>query len=218
MEIPSLESTDSTASRRNLLKLAVAAGAGLALGATSARAATATPPPIVPAVGPTPPVNYKFNLSTYKPEVANAGGSVTLCRESNFPVVGGNAAAVYLLKLKPGALREPHWHPNCWEFDVVVAGTAQMTIVAPNGVPSVFTLEPGEVAFVPQGFVHSIKDIGTVDVVIPIVFNHEMPSDIGLSTMWGGFDESQFAQTFGVPNSVIAAIPSSPPGTSYIAP
>lgn len=218
MEIPSLESAAALASRRNLLKLAVAAGAGLALGATSAQAANAAPPVIVPAAGPTPPVNYKFPLSTFKPEVENAGGSVTTCREVTFPVVRGNAAAVYLLKLKPGALREPHWHPNCWEFDVMVSGKVQMTIVAPNGVPSVFTLEPGDVSFVPQGYVHSIKNIGTVEAVMPIVFNHEMPSDVGLSTMWGGFAESQFAQTFGVPDSVISAIPASAPGTSYIVP
>jgi oxalate decarboxylase len=218
MEIPSLDNTDALASRRQLLKLAAAAGAGLALAATTVRAAPATAPVVVPAKGPTPPVNYKFNLSTYKPEVANAGGSVTFCREDTFPVVGGNAAAVYLLKLKPGALREPHWHPNCWEFDVMVTGKVQMTIVAPDGVPSVFTLDPGEVAFVPQGYVHSIKNIGTVDVVMPIVFNNSMPSDIGLSTMLGGMDESQFAQTFGVPTSALDAIPKPPPGTSYIVP
>ncbi len=218
METPSLDNTDVLASRRQLLKLAVATGAGLALAATNAHAAAGTAPVVVPAQGPTPPVNYKFNLSTFKPEVVNAGGSVTFCRESTFPVVAGNAAAVYLLKLKPGALREPHWHPNCWEFDVMVAGTVQMTIVSPDGVSSVFTLEPGDVAFVPQGFVHSIKNIGTVDVVMPIVFNNSMPSDIGLSTMWGGFEESQFAQTFGVPASALNDIPPSPPGTSYVVP
>jgi oxalate decarboxylase len=192
--------------RRDLIKLTVATGAGLALGAGSAHG-TPSVAPAEPDASPSKPATYRFRLGALKPVVDNTGGSVAECKKTNFPVVQNGGAGIFLLKLKPGGLREPHWHPNCWEMDYVVAGTVEMTIVPPYGPVDTFTLEPGDVAFVPQGFAHSIVNIGDVDAVIPIVFNNELPSDIGLSSMYCGFPEGQFAQTFGVPGSAMSSIP-----------
>lgn len=188
--------------RRDLLKLAVATGAGLAFGAHSALAATGGE-----AQTPATPRTHKFKLSALKPAVDNAGGSVAECDKRNFPIVENGGAGIFLLKLQPGGMREPHWHPNCWEMDYVVAGTVQMTIVSPDGPADTFTLEPGDVAFVPQGYAHSILNTGDVEAVIPIVFNSDLPSDIGLSTMLGEFPNGQFAQTFGVPAAALSGIP-----------
>ncbi len=204
MDTSPSDTPTSLTPRRDLLKMAVATGAGFALSALpSAKAADPAPP----GTAPKPASSYKYKLNALKPQVDNAGGSVAECDEVVFPVVKNGGAAVFLLKLKPGALREPHWHPNCWEMDYVVAGTVQMTIVPPDGEADIFTLEPGDVAFVPQGFAHSIANIGSDEAIIPIVFNNSRPDDLGLSTMYGKFPAGQFTQTFGVPPSAMSAIP-----------
>jgi len=190
--------------------MALATGAGLAL--SPAAAASKSEAPSAP-----PPLSYKFKLDALKPAVDTAGGSVAECDARNFPIVENGNAAIFLLKLKPGGLREPHWHPNCWELDYVVSGTVQMTIVSPTGPVDTFVLEPGDVAFVPQGYAHSIVNIGDVEAVIPIVFNNALPSDIGLSTMYSEFPPGQFTQTFGVPASAMAGIPQ-PKGTLFVVP
>ncbi len=204
MSNASSDSPEPMTPRRDLLKLAVATGAGMALSAAGpARAASSE----APATPPSGPRTHKFRLGALKPVVDNSGGSVAECDERNFPIVEKGGAGIFLLKLQPGGLREPHWHPNCWEMDYVVAGKVRMTIVSPDGPVETFTLEPGDVAFVPQAYAHSIVNIGDVEAVIPIVFNDSLPSDIGLSTMYGQFPPEQFPQTFGVPPAAMAAIP-----------
>lgn len=211
-----LPPTENLTSRRDLLKLAAVTGAGLAFGAVSVQAA----PSLASAesnASSAKSLNYKFKLGGLKPAVDTKGGSVAECDKRNFPVVEKGGAGIFLLKLQPGGLREPHWHPNCWEMDYVVAGTVEMTIVPPRGPASTFTLEPGDVAFVPQGYAHSIINIGDVEAVIPIVFNDELPSDIGLSTMFSEFPTDQFTQTFGVPASAMSDVPK-PKNTLFVVP
>lgn len=204
MANPSSDSPEPMTPRRDLLKMAVATGAGMALSAAaSARAAS---PGDGPSASPEPRT-HKFRLGALKPVVDTAGGSVAECDKRNFPIVEKGGAGIFLLKLQPGGLREPHWHPNCWEMDYVVAGKVRMTIVSPEGPVETFTLEPGDVAFVPQAYAHSIVNIGDVEAVIPIVFNDSLPSDIGLSTMYGQFPPDQFPQTFGVPAAAMEAVP-----------
>lgn len=202
-----MENSPQPSSRRDLLKMAMATGAGLALSAIPSAQAAEPTPPAATSDAPRSTSSYKYKLSALKPQVDNAGGSVAECDERVFPVVQKGGAALFLLKLQPGGLREPHWHPNCWEMDYVVAGTVEMTIVPPDGEADIFTLEPGDIAFVPQGFAHSIKNIGGVEAIIPITFNNARPDDLGLSTMYGKFPAGQFTQTFGVEPTAMAGIP-----------
>ena len=188
----------SSSSRRDLLKAALVTGAGLAFGATASAA------PSIPAKDAS---SHKFRLSSLQPQIDTSGGSVAECDRRVFPILEKGGAGIFLLKLQPGALREPHWHPDCWELDYVVSGKVEMTVVPPDEPAQTFLLEPGDVAFVPQGHAHSIRNIGDVEAVIPIVFNSSLPTDIGLSTMYAEFPSGQFAQTFGVPAAAMAPIP-----------
>jgi len=210
-------SEQNSPSRRDLLKIAATTGAGLLLAGLTNRAEAATP--ASPEKSDFKPSKYthKFDLKKLAPTVANAGGAIAICNEDNFPVVAGHGAAVFLLTLKPGSLREPHWHPNCWEIDVPLAGKSELIVVDPNDTVDTVVLEPGDIGFIPQGYAHSIQNVGNDDAVIAIVFNDSKPDDIGLSTMLGGLPKSQFAQTFGVPDATMAGIPK-PKKTYFVAP
>jgi oxalate decarboxylase len=147
---------------------------------------------------------YRFPLSRAKPQVATKGGSVVECTVKNFPVVGQSDAAVFLLRLQPGALREPHWHPNAWELEYVVSGKARLGVITPEGTSDIVDLEPGDVGFVPQGWAHFIENIGNTEMVMPIVFGNNQPNDIGLSTFFSGTPTEAFARTFNVPEADLA--------------
>ena len=144
---------------------------------------------------------FSFPLATAKPTVTTPGGSVTELTEDNFPVFKGNAAAIFYLVLKPGRLREPHWHPNAWELDFCVEGKGELGIITPDGDTSTSTLSPGDIGFVPQAWGHYIRNVGPGDMKFAIAFNNSVPNDVGLSTMFGGMPTNTFSQTLGVPQA-----------------
>ena len=147
----------------------------------------------------------KFNVFSINPKVVEPHGTVTEVTGDNFPVLKGNQAAVFYLVMKPGAVREPHWHPDAWELDVPISGNGRLGVVNPNDTWSAQAIKPGsEIGFVPQGYAHYIENIGKDDVRWMIVFNNTYPDDIGLSTMFGGMPTHTFTKTFGLPSDGLA--------------
>ena len=67
------------------------------------------------------------------------GGTVRVADSRNFTVSTTVAAA--LLTIRPGGLREMHWHPNADEWQYYISGEAQMTVfnVGPKAVTQKIT-------------------------------------------------------------------------------
>lgn len=199
-------------SRRQLL---------IAAGATSAIGAIAVAPDIASAGvsdanggGPVlPPTQdtYRFPLASTTPQIVRSGGSITKAGPDNFPVLTDNQVSAGYLVLKPGALREPHWHPTHWEVDYAVKGKGELGIVTPDDQQNISRLEPGDIGFIPMGWAHYIRNVGNTDMIWVLVFNNPL-TDIGLSTMFGGMPTSTFTQTLGVP----LAGATKPPETRFI--
>ena len=57
-----------------------------------------------------------------KPNKATEGGQVQIADSTNFHVSTTVAAA--LVTVKPGGLREMHWHPNADEWQYYIQGRA----------------------------------------------------------------------------------------------
>jgi oxalate decarboxylase len=186
-------------SRRQLL---------IAASATSAIGAVAAAPDIAAADGRDgngggpvlPPTSdtYRFPLASTTPQIVRPGGSITKAVPGNFPVLNDNQVSAGYLVLKPGALREPHWHPTHWEVDYAVTGKGELGIVTPDDQQNISRLEPGDIGFIPTGWAHYIRNVGNTDMIWVLVFNNPL-TDIGLSTMFGGMPTSTFSQTLGVP-------------------
>ncbi len=153
---------------------------------------------------------YHFPLASAKPTAVTPGGTVTELTEDNFPIFKGNAAGVFYLTLKPGALREPHWHPNAWEMDYCVEGEGELGVVTPDGDQRIQTLSPGDIGFIPQGWAHYIRNPGPGTMKFVVVFNNSLPNDIGLSTMFGGMPTNTFSQTLGVAGGTLDQARKSP--------
>jgi oxalate decarboxylase/phosphoglucose isomerase-like protein (cupin superfamily) len=116
---------------------------------------------------------FLYDLTKSKPAVKKPGGTVQLAYETDFPVVAGQNAAMALVVLKKGGIREPHWHPDAWEFDYCISGKARMSVVGPNDEWQSFKVEPGQIVFVPQGYFHYFENIGEEDLRFLIVFNNQ---------------------------------------------
>jgi oxalate decarboxylase len=91
---------------------------------------------------------------------------------------------LYFLRLECEGIREPHWHPNAAELSYCLEGRALMTIFSPGARHDSFTVDPGEIVFVPKGFLHHIENINQGETKFAIAFNHERPEDIGMSGYW----------------------------------
>jgi oxalate decarboxylase len=146
---------------------------------------------------------HTFNLEGIKPQAVHDGGTRAMANENNFSLLKG--MALYSLRLHSGGVREPHWHPNAAELSYCLAGRALMTIFSPGAGHDTFTVDPGEIVYVPRGYLHHIENIDHGDTKFAIAFNHELPEDIGISGSTGSMTDSVLGATFGLPSEYFAS-------------
>jgi oxalate decarboxylase len=100
---------------------------------------------------------FRFPLNE-QPERVLPGGSAREATAVQFPV-SKNIAAV-LMTLKPGGLRELHWHANAAEWAYVIEGNVRVTVVDPQGGIEIADFGPGDIWYFPRGHAHSIQGLG----------------------------------------------------------
>jgi oxalate decarboxylase len=126
---------------------------------------------------------HLFHLSTWSPN-ALEGGSITGANEENFPILKGQDCSIYIARLEPNGVREPHWHPNAWEVNFVVSGKVKWSFLGPKASYDIFEAEQGDVVFIPRGEFHYFENASeTEDLVVLVVFNtstSEPNDDIGI--------------------------------------
>src|SRR6201996_295326 len=122
--------------------------------------------------------SFAFRPSQMKPTTLRTGGEVKIIDSSIFPVTEITAAIV---TLKPGGLRELHWHPNADEWQYYIKGKARMGVF--NTGPHVLTMDfnPGDIGYVPKNYGHYVQNIGDTDMQFFSVFRTSQFSEISLS-------------------------------------
>lgn len=125
-------------------------------------------------------VSHLFHLNATTPQnVYSAGNRIDVTKD-NFSALNG--MSVSLLTLEAGGIREPHWHPNANELSYCLKGQALMTIFSPGSVHNTFTIQQGDIVFVPQGSIHHIENIGKTPFQTILCFDHSTPEDLQLSS------------------------------------
>lgn len=196
-------------SRRNFIKLLGAAGAAVTLpsliplgrsfgASTAGNTSNATTTANNTSSQLTTNTNsvYTFNLDGTTPQVSNSNGSRTIANADNFPVLSG--MGMLLLRLEKGGIREPHWHPNASELSYCIKGQAAMTIFSPGNNHDTFTIKPGEMTYVPRGYIHDIQNVGDEEAKFVLAFNNELPQDLGISGSVGWMTDRVMDATFGI--------------------
>jgi oxalate decarboxylase len=125
------------------------------------------------------PQQYTFKMGSMKPTVISAGGEARIVDSRNFPV--STSVAAGLVRLKPGGMRELHWHPNASEWQFWLAGTGRMTIVMPEGRARTMDFNANDVGYVPAVAGHYIENTGNTDVVFLELFKASQFQDVSLN-------------------------------------
>ncbi|WP_334268953.1 cupin domain-containing protein [Edaphobacter sp. HDX4] len=122
---------------------------------------------------------YTFRMGSMKPQVQSDGGEVRIVDSTNFPVSTSIAAA--LVKIKPGGMRELHWHPNASEWQFWITGKGRMTIVMPEGRARTMDFNANDVGFVPAVAGHYIENTGDTDLIFLEMFKSSHFVDFSLN-------------------------------------
>ena len=98
--------------------------------------------------------------------------------QSNFPATTVSSAMVVL---KPGAVREVHWHPNASEWQYWQQGTGRMTLFASGSRARTMEFHPEDVGYVPPVAGHVIENTGTEDLIFLDIFENPKYADVSLN-------------------------------------
>jgi oxalate decarboxylase len=152
-----------------------------------------------------PPQTHKYRLLANPPRVNNKGGRLWVVDSTKFPISKTITGAI--LELDPGALRELHWHPSADEWQYVLQGKVSVTLFGSGGRARIETLEQGDVGYIPQGYGHSLENVGDGKCRVLIGFNAGIYEDIDLSEWMAGNPADVLATNFGKPAALFEKFP-----------
>ena len=138
--------------------------------------------------------NHKFDLTKHGLKRSCPGGYRLLLNADKFKALHGMALAT--ITLKKGGLREPHWHPNANEMTYCLEGKALITLFSPGNTRDTFTLEAGEVVYIPRGYIHHIENIHAGESRFILGYDHDRPEDLNLSSSVGSMAARTLSATF----------------------
>jgi oxalate decarboxylase len=156
-----------------------------------------------------PPHPYVFALSDLAPVKQTKGGTVKIADSRNFIVSKTVAAA--LVTVKPGGVRELHWHPNADEWQYWIQGEGRMTVfnTGPNAVTTDF--RPGDIAYVKKGFGHYFQNTGKTDLMVVELFKSDHFAEVSLSNWLTHMPPKLIQEQFNIPPDVLAMFPKDRP-------
>jgi oxalate decarboxylase len=114
-----------------------------------------------------------------EPTKSSKGGEVRIVDSKNFPVSKNIAAA--LVTVKPGGLRELHWHPHASEWQFYIAGKGRMTVFFPVDNARTMDFNANDVGYVPNNAPHYIENTSDTDLVFLETFAADKFLDVSLN-------------------------------------
>ena len=111
---------------------------------------------------------YTFKSGTMAPTRENVHGTVKIVDVKNFPASPRICAAI--VTLKPGGLREMHWHPNASEWQFWIRGKGRMTVFNSSEASRTMDFNANDVGYVPAMAGHYIENTGTEDLTFLEMF------------------------------------------------
>ena len=120
--------------------------------------------------------DFKFDLEAETGWVGEAGSAKEVTVDE-FPV--SLSIAGVSMRLKPGGIRELHWHAIAAEWALVIKGKVRTTVIAPNGQAATDDFEEGDIWYFPMGHGHALQNIGDEDCHFLLGFDDGHFSEFG---------------------------------------
>ena len=151
------------------------------------------------------PKQHTFKLKSMAPTKSTKGGEVRIVDSRNFPLSTHVAAA--LVTLKPGALRELHWHPNSSEWQFWIAGKGRMTVFFPVDNARTVDFHANDVGYVPSNAPHYIENTGDTDAVFLEMLASDRFEDVSLNQWLRRLPAQMVQAHLGFDKASLAKIP-----------
>jgi len=158
--------------------------------------------------------NLKFSFTCARNRLVTGGwGREVTVRE--LPVA--TQLAGVNMRLKPGGIREMHWHKEA-EWGYVLAGSVRITAVDPDGSNFIDDVGTGDIWNFPKGIPHSIQGLEDgAEFLLVFDDGNFSENETFLITDWFAHTPREIlAKNFGVPESAFASIPGDVEHTRYI--
>jgi oxalate decarboxylase len=125
------------------------------------------------------PHPYIFSLSDLPPVKQTKGGKVQIADSRNFKAAANIAAA--LVTVKPGGIRELHWHPNADEWQYYIQGQGRMTVFDTGPKAATADFKAGDIGYVKKSLGHYVENTGDTDLIMVEVFKADHFAEVSLS-------------------------------------
>ena len=124
------------------------------------------------------PMDFAFRTTSFPPTKQTKGGEVRIVDSGNFKI---STTAMAMVTLRPGGLRELHWHPNADEWQYYITGKGRMTVVATGNRARTMDFQEGDVGYVQKTLLHYIENTGDTDLVFLEMFKSDRYQDLSFS-------------------------------------
>src|SRR6516164_2978783 len=155
------------------------------------------------------PIDFAFRTMQMPPTKSNKSGEVRIVDSSNFKIATTIAAAI--VTVRPGGVRELHWHPNADEWQYFFGGKGRMTVFATGGRARTMDFETGDVGYVQKTLPHYVENTGTTDLKFLEMFKTDRYQDLALSEWLAHTPPELVAAHLNLDKATIDALPKNKP-------
>jgi oxalate decarboxylase len=152
-----------------------------------------------------PALTHKYELLGQAPHAEFKGGREWRVDSTRFPI--STTVTGVILDLEPEGLRELHWHPTADEWLYVIEGNISVTMFGSHGRFRIEELEKGDVGYIPQGYGHSVENVGDKPCRVLIGFNTGVYAAIDLSQWIAANPLDVLATNFSQPSALFEKFP-----------
>jgi oxalate decarboxylase len=153
----------------------------------------------------TAPLTHRFPLMAQRPMRFPGGGEERRVSVKEFPV--SKTITGVVLDLKPGAVREPHWHPHANEWFYLVSGRMRAGLFGSHGRYRSEDFNQGDAGYIPQGFAHYLENTGETTCRILVAFDKGEYEEISLSTWLASNPDALVADNLKVSDAFVERLP-----------
>jgi oxalate decarboxylase len=149
----------------------------------------------------------KFDIEA-QTHFKNDAGSANEATAAEFPI--SQSIAGVSMRLKPGAIRELHWHALAAEWAYMIEGRVRTTVVMPNGQSAIDEFGPGDTWYFPRGHGHLLQGLGPGEAHFLLGFDNGHFSEFGTFSItdWIANTPPEIAsRVLNLPASTLAKFP-----------
>ena len=116
-----------------------------------------------------------------------------------------------MVTIKPGGMREMHWHPNADEWLYILKGAGRATVFNTGPAAITTNFHAGDIGYIKKAFGHYLENTSNSDLVYMEVFCADRFEEVSLAAWLAHSPIDMVAETLNLDRSVIAQFPRNRP-------